>query len=367
MARFFIFLPKFYDFKYLIIKLLKKFQKNINLICYAPQGVLSYKCDVRKMMTYTLAQVSRITDMPKSTIQKYYPNDSDSDQFHKKRREFTCDDLKNLFFIKLNLAIGKRNTFIKNALQSDDETKKQIMKDAIDSLQNCINLASVYCEDVVGEIAVKEEIERFGISTTLSASELLTTIFQNRESLKTRFDKEEKRCTKKVGDYISALFDLADEKENDEEIECLLDELDRTLAKFRPTDYSIKQWYFVFITVIKHDPDGIDAERIINCINKHTQKYRSEDDVYNERIVMLTEAVEKNSVSSNEVQNAMNEMMMLYYDEGYTEECAYFIVDQIIKFVTSPKFTKTMEEPEKKLLLKIKKANEIFQTNYSKA
>ena len=82
---------------------------------------------------------------------------------------------------------------------------------------------------------------------------------------------------------------------------------------------------------------------------------------------MLTEAVEKNSVSSNDVQNAMNEMMMLYYDEGYTEECAYFMVDQIIKFVTSPKFTKTMEEPEKKLLLKIKKANEIFQTNYSKA
>lgn len=135
------------------------------------------------------------------------------------------------------------------------------------------------------------------------------------------------------------------------------------MIRFRPTDYSIKQWYFALISVIKHDFDGVIAERAIDCINKHIEKYRSENEIYNERISILIDAIEKNSICSNCVQNALDQLMMLYYDEGYTEECAYNIVNQIIKFIVSPKFIKRMGEPEKRVLSKIKKANEIFQTN----
>lgn len=306
-------------------------------------------------MDYKMKDILRITGLPRTTIQKYFPQKNRKDIFDKTAWTFSEDELADLWLIRICFALGKRKDEILRFLEMNDQEKRKRFKDMIDKLQNYINEASMYIEFGVlpFQLDPNRELDSESYSFLSNLMKTVTDTFTEDDLFENELDDRE---YDKIHDLLVEISDFENKNTQDK-----IKELDDIIGKISE-EVAIKK------TIIMESIDEEFTEEKRQCINELVENYYKGSSSIQDQLSELYDEIfddcTKFTYFSSHVQDKIQLLYNLYKRFGWKGKYVDLYIKKIKDFLGSKENIEKYESGvEKGFMWYISKAFETYIKN----
>jgi hypothetical protein len=284
-------------------------------------------------MEYKMRDVVRITGLPRTTIQGYYPD---------KRTEsltprggggpqwtFNDKELEDLWLIKVCMGIGKNKKEIQILRDLTIDEKRMHLKSMLDTLQDYVRMANMYVE-ARPAIILFLNIE----DSSLEASKLFFDIWlKSNEAIEEDKNIFKHKLSKKASEKIlDLLFEIADQSDkissSDDVLQDQVAKIDKLLDKMIKNS-SIRKFILSYLISELEDLSVEEEEFILEVLSHFYSDTEDLDSLFGNLINPIYENSYKVSYTSSLIQKYVNDIYLFYKGFGLNKN----YLDRIMKLL----------------------------------